>query len=390
MSEKLTASERRRLVTLVNRKLGREPAVPPLEPLPQLTPEQDKVIVALLKGARDKVPVQTLGGYAGSGKSLVVRALFEKVPDFAVCTLTGKAADVLRRRGVPATTIHSLIYDRWDDEAGGAIRFVRKRGIPFDGILVDESSMVGEGIYDDLLSFDLPVIFVGDHGQLEPINSDFNLMCNPDHRLEHVHRNAGEIARFAEWIRNGHDPARFPCESTNRVEFVDSGAIGDRKIWDVVDQIICGYNNKRVAINGWIRGAKGMGDTALVGGERVICLRNNRRYGVFNGQQGVATDCCWLGDRWCIDFDSYGASFRDIPVHPDQFGQEKTIPFDLEEKDDRIPFDYAYAITCHKSQGDQFNKVMVLEQRCSRWDHKRWAYTAASRAREKVYWARGF
>ena len=63
-----------------------------------------------------------LFGYAGSGKSTVLRFALEElglsmfissrgcVPDVVTATFTGKAALVLRRKGTPARTIHSLIY----------------------------------------------------------------------------------------------------------------------------------------------------------------------------------------------------------------------------------------------------------------------------------------
>ncbi|MFN9959486.1 MAG: hypothetical protein ACK55I_40875, partial [bacterium] len=69
--------------------------------------------------------------------------------------------------------------------------------------------MVGKTIYEDLRSFGKPLIFVGDHGQLEPIGDDFNLMREPDYRLETIHRNAGEIAHFAEYVRQGYRPSSW-------------------------------------------------------------------------------------------------------------------------------------------------------------------------------------
>src|SRR5262249_10163387 len=72
-----------------------------------LSDEQERAIERLLKLPRR---VQTLGGYAGTGKTTVIRTLTERLSDYAVCAFTGKAANVLRRKDVPATTIHSLIY----------------------------------------------------------------------------------------------------------------------------------------------------------------------------------------------------------------------------------------------------------------------------------------
>ena len=66
------------------------------------------------------------------------------------------------------------------------------------------------------------------------------------------------------------------------------------------------------------------------------------------------------------------------------FGKES---YDIKHgKDTPNPFDYAYCITAHKSQGDEFDSVLVLEQQCKNWSHKRWAYTAASRAKNKLIW----
>lgn len=50
---------------------------------------------------------------------------------------------------------------------------------------------------------------------------------------------------------------------------------------------------------------------------------------------------------------------------------------------------FAYAVTCHKSQGGQWNHVYVEQsfnaQECTSPDFKRWLYTAITRATEKLY-----
>ena len=53
------------------------------------------------------------------------------------------------------------------------------------------------------------------------------------------------------------------------------------------DQIICAFNKTRVKINERVRIEKKIQYTYLAKGERVICLRNNRKQGLFNGQQGI-------------------------------------------------------------------------------------------------------
>src|SRR5262245_56600205 len=55
--------------------------------------------------------VRTLGGYAGSGKTTVIKTLRRALPDWGVAAFTGKAAHVLRQKGIKdASTIHSAIY----------------------------------------------------------------------------------------------------------------------------------------------------------------------------------------------------------------------------------------------------------------------------------------
>lgn len=52
------------------------------------------------------------------------------------------------------------------------------------------------------------------------------------------------------------------------------------------------------------------------------------------------------------------------------------------------PFDfaYAYAITTHKAQGSEWDKVLVFEEGFpfDKEEHKRWLYTAITRASKKL------
>ena len=98
--------------------------------------------------------------------------------------------------------------------------------------------------------------------------------------------------------------------------------------------------------------------------------------------QGTVTKLNKHADRF--DFVSQGIKFYNIAYCPKQWGKEKNkFVFD----EDINPFDYAYAITAHKAQGDEFDNVIVFEEKCNQWDHKRWTYTAASRAKENLIWA---
>lgn len=349
-----------------------------------LTIEQ-KDVLKLLVSNMDNQQMQTLGGYAGTGKSTIIRvmldALHRKGRSFCAAAFTGKATNVLRKKGMNANTIHSTIYQPYKDEKGETVWFLTDKsdlmikGI--DGFIIDEASMVSKEIHDDLMSFGLPIIYVGDHGQLEPIGTKFNLMQNPMYKLETVHRNAGEIAYFAEHLRKGQSANSF--KGANQVQIVKEKMIEDRHLASV-DQIICAFNKTRVQLNERVRIEKNIQYTFIAKGEKVICLRNNKKQGLFNGMQGVVQKI-HKNDRF--DFISDNNFFEKVHYDPDQFGKDSN-QFDFSQIAN--PFDYAYAITCHKAQGDEWGNVIVYEQRCDKWDNVRWAYTAASRAKNGLIW----
>jgi exodeoxyribonuclease-5 len=341
----------------------------------RLTSEQRHVLSEVVRLPKGEI---TIGGRAGTGKTTVIRHLAGLLPRFAVCAYTGKAVNVLRGKGVEARTIHSLIYKAYTDDEG-KVYFSLARDLDCEGIIVDEASMVGRSIYEDLRNFRVPLVFVGDHGQLEPVGDDFNLMREPDHRLETIHRNAGEIAHFADYVRQGYRPSSWGVRngSSDKISFLPRGRWRD--VAPVADQAICAYNKTRAEINTTVRSIAGRG-VGPEPGDRVMCLRNDSRLGLFNGMQGVISSI-YAGDF--MEFEHEGGACE-VQFDPNVFGQVK---YDFEGgRDAPMPFDYSYAATCHKCQGSEWDSVLVLEQKCDLWDHRRWAYTAASRAREKVYW----
>jgi exodeoxyribonuclease-5 len=383
----------------------------------QLTSEQQGIVDALASNM-ETMRFQRLGGYAGTGKTVLVRALAEMYPTFAVCAYTGKAAHVLRRKGCAATTIHSLIYmpadnsvmthdareqlknalnagaPQWGiDALMGMVsetkkpRFVlrdkltRNGDQPVDGIIVDEASMVPRRIHEDLLMFGVPVIYVGDHGQLPPVSDKqdaFNLMEDPDYRLEKIHRNAGPIAYFAQHLRGGGQPRGY-ASNGNTLRVLGRGS-AKTDLLKTADQVIAPYNKSRCEFNRKIKFALCGVDDQLIEGDRIICLRNDYAVGLFNGQQGTVTSVD--AERLTLDFeDDDGQLFADVEFVPDQFYQEKYAY----QRGGPHPFDFAYVVTCHKAQGSEWPHVVVLDQGGQR-EYSRWAYTAASRASERLTW----
>lgn len=384
-------------------------------PAVTLTEEQRAAAAEILKRVR-RGEVITLGGYAGTGKTTVIRDLINRLPDYAVVAYTGKAANVLRRKGVAdATTIHRLLYTpvereyhddndqrrvevTWEKKTDAERR--RAVGGKLRGVIVDEASMVDSSTHDDLLSLGVPVVFVGDHGQLPPVSGSFNLMESPQLVLETIHRNAGEIARFAEFIRLGNEPSAW-LESEYRERLAseygrmsDQGreesppavsflSPGDLHRAEEPDQIIVAFNRTRVELNRATREHLGFPAGEPVVGDRVMCLQNDHRLGVFNGMQGRVAGLD--PNAGTMLFNAGGDEYL-VRYHPGQFNQERKLEGTRKDFQGMLPFDYCYAVTCHKAQGDEWDHVLVFEQRCGAWEMTRWSYTAASRARRRLDW----
>ena len=332
--------------------------------------------------------VVTLGGFGGTGKSTLVAQLIKRLPSFAVCAYTGKAANVLRRKGIAgASTIHSLIY-KPVDLGDGDVHF-ELRGeeeMTCCGFIVDEASMVSREVDRDLQSFGMPIIYVGDHGQLEPISAagtePFNLMSSPHVTLETIHRNAGPIAWFAEHLRRGGSAMGWR-QPDGTEDVVDVLRAQDMHKVDIAgaDQIVCAYNKTRCEINAAVRECLGLPTGTPSVGDRVICLQNDRELGLFNGMQGRITAID--PKRRLLSFaDEDDRPHTSIRYSPEAFGAERTP----KRASGIIPFDWAYCVTCHKMQGSEADDVLVLEQTCAAWDMRRWCYTAASRAKRRLTW----
>lgn len=325
----------------------------------------------------------TLGGYAGTGKSTLVSYLGETWDNVAIAALCGKAAHVLRLKGaVDAQTIHSLIYVPYR-RADGKMSFRRRQTLNgTQTLIIDEASMVDHLLFADLLSFGLPVLFVGDHGQLEPIGTNPSLMANPKLRLEKIHRQAVDnpILRLAAAFREGR-PVPHWNDRQGRLRVVGKGEFS-RLISPEV-QMICGFNKTRHQINAQIRQMKGLSRQELVSpGEKLICLRNNPTWNIFNGQQVTVLDVVHeSGDMIDLEVETDDGRCFMLPCLRRQFGQNPIEDFRSKEV---ALMDYGYCLTAHKAQGSEWDQVLAVEEIDTRWDTRRWRYTVATRAKERL------
>lgn len=373
----------------------------------------------------------TIGGYAGTGKTFLISQIRKQIYDmfphnFSVgfVTFTGKASFTLRSRlkeeeslfiGDTCGTIHSLIYKpevEWNKKEKRMIikRWIRKDKdeITHSAIIIDEASMVSSKIWNDLKSYDIPIIAVGDHGQLPPIGDNFSLMSNLDYKLTQIHRQSlqsGIIPLSAFVRKNGYIP---PGKYTDSVFKLDWNTDLCQKIWNNIDFLnddvicICGFNQSRVNINNLIRKKLTYTNIIPYPNERIVCLRNNSESGIFNGQIGTVS---WVMPpnksknicKMTIQFDGVD-EFYDGDVSLLCFGKVAYGEIDepkyitVKGKRKRVYnkgdfFDYGYTISVHKSQASEFDKVVMFEQRSRYWDdeyYRRWLYTGITRAKKKL------
>lgn len=371
--------------------------------------------------------VRKLFGYAGTGKSTLAQEINAMVGGAALaCAYTGKAASVMAKKGLPgASTVHSLIYtpagdgkqrvreleeelrmlERVEEKSLGlakrltAVRrsldearsnsgpqFILKEEseVSFAPLVIlDECSMVGERMAEDLLSFGVRLLVLGDPAQLPPVKgTGYFTQGNPHNMLTEVHRQARDnpIINIATSIREGR-----------RVELGDYGltrVVTRVEAEDAIshDQVLCGTNKKRQAINKRHRALDGRTGLFPNAGERLMCLKNNRELGLLNGTIWNATE-----DTPEPDVDDNQVF---LTIQPEEGGVPMGVPAetclfhnDLEKADWRSRgqhFTYGYAVTVHKSQGSQWDNVLLFDDWPNYETHRNWLYTGVTRAAERL------
>lgn len=382
-----------------------------------------------------------LMGYAGTGKTTLAKELVDRIEgDIRFAAYTGKAASVLSRKGcVGAQTIHSLIYlvkekgrsglkdleqvlgdtqerlknldqEPLTQEKRDIIRerlqaeivqyelqvaserkhlgrpsFQLNPDSAVKGsslIVLDEVSMVAQDMGEDLMSFGIPILVIGDPAQLPPVfGHGFFIQGKPDVLLTEIHRQANEnpLIMLASQVRQ-QKQLRPGAYGPNKVLLE-----GERLDEDVLnfDQILVGKNATRKMMNTRMREILGYKEWHPIPGDKLICLRNNRDLGLQNGTIWRVEQVGDVDDHRIIleIVDESGTSLS-TEVHAGPF-RGKEIPF--WEKSEAQEFDFGYAITVHKSQGSQWEKVLLYDESyCFKDNRYKWLYTGLTRASERV------
>lgn len=398
-----------------------------------------------------------LFGYAGTGKTTLAKEIGPAlgISDVRFATFTGKAAHVLRSKGAnPVTTIHSGIYLPTSDaevreklklarvevealeaelqgtdeqiiEAGWADRVelmgrlseaseeieeleAASRRLAFEWnedsewaqaelIVLDEVSMVNAKIAADVERYGVPVLVLGDPGQLPPVDGGgYYTSSQPDFLLTKVHRQAKDspVLDLATRIR----------ESEGTTLGLAATDVRPASVLEAMehDQVLCWTNKRRWAMVDVIRRKLGRQPGVPSAGDRIMCLSNNRDIGSFNGEQFEVLSAEPAANNWRLTVRDDEGRERTIPTVGEAFlGQTMQEQAKNSGAGIRGPWmlaTFAQAITVHKAQGSQWRSVYVVnetpgmismtskrEGRTAALEQaRRWLYTAATRAEEHV------
>ena len=384
-----------------------------------LTNKQEEALKIILKKYENHEKYVTVCGYAGSGKSTLVKfainALDVEEDKVAYACFCGKAAEVLRKKGNKNTmTLHRLLYESIPKPGGGFIR-KPKLSLGYDIVVVDEISLAPKNMIDMLLKHNVFCIFMGDNFQLLQIDKSesHDLLEHCDIFLDQIMRQAAEseIIQLTMKIREGEE---IPYMNGKEVMVIPKkDLVTGHLTW--ADIVLCATNNVRHKINEQMRGLLGK-EGPLQDGDKIVVKRNYwddcnaEGDALVNGMIGtvqnvfdsfveiprfIKNDRHHIPTIMCDIIPEFGSAFPFTNLDKDFILTENpcvdwrtSYALGKMHKGDILPRQatYGYAVTCHAAQGSEWGKVLVLEETFPfvKSEHQRWLYTACTRASEKL------
>lgn len=325
-----------------------------------------------------------------------------------------------------------------------SVSFTKKASIgDYKLIILDEVSMVNDKIMADLLSYGIPIIATGDPGQLPPVaSSPQDVLLHPDITLTDVVRQSSDnaILGIATQARKG-EHIRQGIYNDGQVTVIDRSLVSDAMLRDYIlgaDQIICGKNATRANLNRYVRSMLGYSGLPQ-DGEKIMCDENNYGitfgdgYALVNGMSGTVRSFREVdaenglatfefkpdfiddyGEPILAESDAFSSfsyryergqtalSMADGSYHltrpmrkklPGESADEWRAEFSKEYMlrrqalgESRVnKFQFAYAVSCHKSQGSEWDSVLLFdESRRFGPQASKWLYTGITRAAKKL------
>jgi exodeoxyribonuclease-5 len=423
-------------------------------------------------------PTLLVNGYAGTGKTTIMRALCDVATDLGfrlvLMAPTGRAAKVLSNvTGRTALTIHKTIYRQEtaaDLNSQFKIGYNASRSTIF---IVDEASMIsnaytgetefGSGrLLTDLISYvfsqdNCRLLLVGDPAQLPPVGLniapalDINYLqgCGLDvaqvwltdvvrqETESAILKNAVELRRI---IENEPDFMGFPhlfAEYGTEVERLGGDELIETLItcndrYGTENTLVVTRSNKRATrFNLGIRAQVMFVEEEITRGDLLMVCKNNYKWLGKDSKDFIANgDICevvringykTLYDKRFADVSLRFLEHNDVDVdamllldglssdagrmsRDEEMQFFQTVAEDYAELNNRarimaamredpyynaLQVKFAYAVTCHKAQGGQWNAVFVdigyVADEMRNTEFLKWLYTAITRATDKLY-----
>jgi exodeoxyribonuclease-5 len=158
------------------------------------------------------------------------------------------------------------------------------------------------------------------------------------------------------------------------------------------EQLLVGLNRTRIAYNRRIRALLKRKGSLPECGEKLVCLRNNRRMQLLNGglwtvERAYKTRANATSVKLDIVSDDVEGLSAKVHVLREFFeGGEESLTWEDRKRFQELT--YGYALTVHKSQGSQWPDVYFFEEDLSgflgREGQRRFVYTAVTRASERI------
>lgn len=385
----------------------------------ELTSKQAEGLQIAVDRYYAKCPYTVIAGYAGTGKSTLIKFIIEALhfnaEDVCYIAYTGKAAEVLRRNGCPnAKTAHQLLYYHKQNADGTFSRYERKNIGKYKMIVVDEVSMLPKDMWNLLLTHHKYILACGDPGQLPPVRSKdgeaLEILDTPNIFLDEVMRQAqdNEIIKLSMDIREGKP--LYPFKGKD-IQILTKNEL-TLNICNWADQIITATNNKRQQINNLMRSARGfgpepqpgdkvislanhwlitdsLGEASLINGTIGYlgeCYKNNLYYRLYNFPNPVPILYADFTNEIGEEFGMLNMDYTAITTGNKYLDPKNEYKAFKQPQGAPLEFNYGYAITCHRAQGSQWDKVLVIEENfpMDEEEHRRWLYTAVTRPSEKL------
>lgn len=364
----------------------------------QLTEEQKNAILSTIK---KKLTVIT--GGPGTGKTTIIRAIIEAFVSKGMAVLiaapTGRAAKRIEETShYQASTIHRML--KFNPETR-EFRHNQRNPLMADVIIIDEFSMVDSFLFYALLKAikkETRLIIIGDRDQLPSVGAGNVLrdIINSGYfNTIFLSRNFRQtenslIIENAYRINQGESLVLQPY--TDSLDFVFIRVSNEPQALQKILGIVDFHNNKYhpnstdfQILAPMYRGMAGIDNINKIIQERfnpepvflhkdrvsfkkmdkVMQLRNNYEKEIFNGEMGLIADYNPESQKIMVDYDGY------------------FVEYDREEIDE---LSLAYAVSIHKSQGSEYETViLVLLPSHTIMLNREIFYTAVSRAKNRIF-----